>query len=299
MKKAIIFLLSIIVISANAQINTSYLDSIPFSKPKSRIRKYEFNHPVLPWARISSPAEPTKADKGSVGDAAKDIGAFMAVALLGNFFSTATSRETNWMIKGKIVSPNKRLNWNIELYCYGELNEEKVRDEDWEGNKIVTTNVSKRIYWDEGAMGFIIENENTIGQFLVFTRPRWDSLFYNTNKDIFDQPKIQLVSVYEDTRYYDNNYHLNKNIKEYAVVGKFREEEFVLIANGETRNMWFFINNKLVCIFQPDLDELARKKDRIMPYILIDGKVTDNELVDWFRLVLVSKYLSTTIGRQW
>ena len=74
---------------------------------------------------------------------------------------------------------------------------------------------------------------------------------------------------------------LNRNLNEYAVIGKFRDEKFVLIANGVSRNMWFFINDKLVCVFQPDLDDLQiREKDRIMPYILIDGQVTEAELVE-------------------
>ena len=77
------------------------------------------------------------------------------------------------------------------------------------------------------------------------------------------------------------------------MVGNFRDEKFVLIANGVSRNMWFFINDKLVCVFQPDLDDLQiKKKDRIMPYILIDSQVSEAELVDWYRLALVSKYFS-------
>lgn len=259
-------------------------------------RQYEFNHTALPWARISLP-KVKKIDKGSYNtqDALEDIGADIAASLVGGFLNITTGREMNWLIRGEIVCPSKLLNWNIEIYGYGELFKEKERVKDMEGNSSVTTHKYARIYWDEGASGFIIENEKTIGQFLVFTRPRDDSLFYNENKDVFDLPKIQLVSAY--SKHYNED--LNQNITEYAVVGKFREEEFALIANGETRNMWFFINNNLVCVFQPDLDELGiRKKDRIKPYILIDGRVTNNELVDWFRLAMVSKYLSTTIGSE-
>lgn len=297
-KAIIILLLSVIVISVNAQINTSNFDSIPLSIKNSWdiFQQYEFNHAVLPQVRISLP-KARMVDKGSYNtrNAAKDFGADIAANILGGSLNLSTGREMNWLIRGKIVCPNKLLNWDIEIYGYGELVKIKERVQDIEGNKSVTTHKYARIYWDEGASGFLMENEKTIGQFLVFTRPRDDSLFYNANRDVFDLPKTLLVSAYN--KHYNDD--LNQNIPEYAVVGKFREEEFVLIANGETRNMWFFINNKLVCVFQPDLDELGfRKKDRIEPYILIDEKVTEDELVDWYRLALVSKYFSTTIGAE-
>ena len=169
MKKAIIiYLLSVIVISAYAQINTSYLDSIPLSIKNSwsMSRQYEFNHSVLPWARISLP-KPKKIDKGSYNtqNALEDFGADIAASLVGGFLNITTSREMNWLIRGKIVCPNKLLNWNIEIYGYGELFKEKERVKDMEGNKSVTTPQHARIYWDEGASGFIMENEKTIGQF--------------------------------------------------------------------------------------------------------------------------------------
>ena len=292
----LIFVLSVISLASKAQINTSHLDSIPFSKPRVFFRQYEFNHPVLKEVKISLP-KIKKADKGNYSskDAAKDFTADIAASIFGGVFTPTTSRELNWLIEGKIKCNHEWLNWDIELYCSGELHKEKVRVKNDDGSKSVQTIKTIILDWDSGATGFIIENEKSIGKFLVIRQPRWDSLFYKANKDVFDEPKVLLKSANKNKFY---NSLLNNNLPEYAVVGMFRDEKFVLIANGVSRNMWFFINDKLVCVFQPDLDNLSiRKKDRIMPYILVDGQVSDAELVDWFRLALVSKYLSTAIGR--
>jgi hypothetical protein len=294
LKVMLIFLLSVISMSLEAQINTSNLDSIPFTKAKKMSNLYEFKHPALPWARISQ-STTKKVDKGEYKgrDAAKDFGADIAESLFGGFLNTSTSREMNWLIRGQIESEHEWLSWDVEIYCSGELHKEKVKVKDTDGSTSVSTTKTIIIDWESGASGFIMENEKTISQFIVIRRPRYDSLFYKANKDVFDEPKTSLKSVYKNEFY---TTALNLDLNEYAVVGKFRDEKFVLIANGVSRNMWFFINDELVCVFQPDLDELMiRKKDRIMPYILVDSEVSEAELVDWYRLALASKYLSKAI----
>jgi hypothetical protein len=205
--------------------------------------------------------------KYTTKDATKDFGADIVESFLGGFFQTTTSRDMNWLISGQIECEHDWLNWEIEMYCSGELHKEKVREENMDGSKSVNTVKTIVIDWDSGANAFIIENEKTIGQFFVISRPRRDSLFYNANKDVFDEHKYLLKSVYKN-KYYSGKFYtkmLNYNLNEYAVVGKFRDEKFVLIANGVSRNMWFFINDNLVCVFQPDLDDFPiRKNDRII-----------------------------------
>jgi hypothetical protein len=304
LKVMLIFLLSVISMSLKAQINTSNLDSIPFTKSQKTSNLYEFNHPALSWGRIGY-KKPVKVDEGkyTTKDAAKDFGADIVESFFGRFYQTSTSKDMNWLIRGQIECEHEWLNWDIEMYCSGELHKEKVREENMDGSKSVNTVQTAVIDWDSGVIAFITENEKTIGQLLVISRPRSDSLFYNANKDVFDEPKTLLKSTYKN-KFYSRKYYtdaLNRNLNEYAVVGKFRDEKFVLIANGVSRNMWFFIDDELVCVFQPDLDFRLpfpiRKNDRTEPYILVDGQVSDNELVDWYRLALVSKYLSETINK--
>ena len=303
-KVILIFLMSVISLSLKAQINTSHLDSIPFTKSKKTSNLYEFNHPALSWGRIGY-KKPVKVDEGKyTKDAAKDFGAYIAESFFGRFYETTTSRDMNWLIRGQIECEHEWLNWDIEMYCSGELHTEKVREENMDGSKSVNTVQTAVIDWDSVVNVFITENEKTIGQLLVISRPRSDSLFYNANKDVFDEPKTLLKSTYKN-KFYSRKYYtdaLNHNLNEYAVVGKFRNEKFVLIANGVSRNMWFFIDDELVCVFQPVLHDIRlripiKKNDRTTPYILVDGQVTDNELVDWYRLALGSKYLSRTINK--
>ena len=295
-KNMMIVLLTTYSLTITAQINTAHLDSIPFSKPKRMFKIYEFNHTVLTKASYGKQnIKKAENSRYSTKDAAKDFGADVAEAIFGGFFESTTSKEVEWLMLSTIHCNNEWLNWDIEMYCHGELHKEKVKVENNDGSKSVQTIKTILMDWEAGASAFIIENERAIGKFIVINRPRDDSLFYQANKDVFDEPKVILKSAYKNKFYTDA---LNRNLNEYAVVGKFRDENFVLIANGETRNMWFFINGKLMCVFQPDLDDLMiRKKDRIMPYILIDNEVTESQLVDWFRLTLVSRYFSTTIGK--
>lgn len=260
-----------------------------FKPVKSRL-EYKFNDTNINSIRIKTIGPQKKTYTG--GEAARDFFSDLLVSGLG--FSTSSSDDMEWELKGKILCTNDAMNWEVLLFCSGEFEKEKevVKNED--GSKSIETTKHKYVHWEEGATGVILENEVPIGKFGVFPFPRNDSLIYNTYKEAFlDEPEP--IKTSSKNRFYIES--IDEYIPEYAVLGVFRGEQFTLIANGDSRRMWFYSNNKLIWIFKTDVDNLLpiRKKDRVKPTLQVSKQATQEEMYDWYRMALASKYMSTAL----
>ena len=300
MRKIIRFacLLSVFAIPAFPQINVAHLDSIPLSLSSRMSSKLLFEHAQLTWGKPEvASAKKVGENSYRARDAAKDFAANLFVGLFG--IGTTTDREMSWMVQGKLECSDNHLTWETEMYGDGELVKEKVREETSEGSKTVSTYRYARIYWDEGVSGYLIENGKPICEFVVFTRPREDSVFFKANYDVFNQPVYNpnFTDKKGARKKFNHDYYMPVN--EFAVVGKFKGQEFVLVANELSRNMSFFVNDELLAVYYPSLDGLfARKKYRKPPYLLVNKHISQDELADWYRLVLFGDYLNNTVGQE-
>ncbi len=293
LKLWLVVALSVPPVVSWAQINTAYLDSIPFAKPKQTKLFYTFNHPALQSIKI----KPTKRKAGtySPGAAMKDMGADLAASLFGHFTGFTTSREVIWQLESRLVANDKRFNWDIIVLCPGELYKEKEHQHDpATGEDAVVTVAYVEIFWEEGAAGIIKENEQIIGSFKVVVDPAADSSLFETYYDVFQDPPRNLRTKARNSFYQQA---LEVQFREYAVLGKFRGEEFALVSNGVSHSMWFFINDVLACVFYSDLDALpVHKDDRVMPYLLLDPDIPDEKLADWYRLAMFSRFLYAEVN---
>lgn len=286
----IVFLVIGLAGSAYAQTSEEPV-TIGIFKPKKGRLEYRFNNTDLSKVFIKMVGPQKKTYTG--GEMAQDVINDVLVQALGGILSSGSSRDMEWELKGKLVCNNEAMNWEVLLFCEGEFEKEKELIKNDDGSTSVQTTKRKFVHWDKGATGVILENEVPIGGFGLFMNPRADSLIYTTYKEAFiDQPE-QIKTTSKNNYYIES---IDEYIPEYAVLGKFRGEQFTLIANGDSRRMWFYINNKLQWIFKTDVDNLLpiRKKDRFMPSLQIQDSSTDL-LPDWFRMALVSKYLSSAI----
>ena len=277
-------------VAARAQINTAYLDSIPLAKPKQQKLYYTFNHPRLASVKIKS----TKynAGKYTPGAALKDMGADMIADVFGHVTDISTTREVTWELKTRLLCQDKSLSWDIAILCPGRLYKEKELQHDpATGDEVVVTVRYSTFYWQEGAVGIIEEHDRIISNFEIIVDPAEDSLLYDTYYDVFqDPPRTLALKSKSANPYYEKSLHTP--YREYAVVGRFRGEKFALVTNGVSHTMWFFVNDVLACVFYPDLDFMPiLRVDRVNPYLLLDPDIGDDQLADWYRLAMFSRYL--------
>lgn len=266
--------------------------TIGIFKPKKSRLEYRFNNTTLSKVRIKTIGPQKRTYKG--GEMARDLVNDVLVDAFN--FTTSSSQEMDWELHGKLLCNNDSLNWEVMLFAEGLFEKEKERVEENDGSTSVKTTKYKYVHWEEGTTGVIIENESLVAEFGIYFSPRNDSLIYNSYREAFlDQPEP--IKTQSKNKYYIES--IDEYIEEYAVLGRFRGNQFTLIANGDSRRMWFYVNNELQWIFKTDVDNLLpiRKKDRFMPSLQVAGDIPSEKLFDCYRMALVSKYLSTALSK--
>lgn len=295
MKTYIFCLLWIVSLFLPGQLSAQQINdpiTLGIFKPKKSRLEYKFNDTNINSIRIKTVGPQKKTYTG--GEAARDF--FNDILVGGLGFSTSSSDDMEWQLKGELQCTNDTMNWEVLLFCSGEFEKEKEVVENDDGSKSIETTKHKYVHWDEGSTGVILENEVPIGKFGVFMMPRNDSLIYNTYKEAFlDEPES--IKTTSKNRFYIES--IDEYIPEYAVLGVFREKQFTLIANGDSRRMWFYVNNQLIWVFKTDVDNLLpiHKKDRFMPTLHVSKQATKEEMYDWYRMALTSKYISTALSQ--
>jgi len=218
----------------------------------------------------------------------RDLGNGALTVVTGIGFSTTT--EGNWKISGKIQCNDSLSDWEINMFCEGyiEKNRERVRDDD--GSYSVETSETNVFYWEKDASGLIIENQDTIGYFLIITNPAEDStlqalagyMLPGKKAEGSEKHKFRVVVSWKPVPG-----------KDYGIIGKFRNKDFLIVRNGKDRKAWISLDNALVCKFQSDLDYPGlSKKFRIMPYLLINTTIPGQDRRDLFRLAMFSRFLN-------
>lgn len=149
-------------------------------------------------------------------------------------------------------------------------------------------------YWDRNARGTIIEKDDTVGYFLIVMNPREDSLLKTWSDYVFSQSNARLNT---DSKNKSSISFPSSPDFDFGIIGKLREKNFALISNGSAHKTWFFSENELKFIFLPDQDDnpFIKKKDRVIPYLLIDKNIPDPDRNDFFRMAIMSRLLDRSL----
>lgn len=268
-------------------------DSMKISKPKTSKFLYKFNDPVLSSITIKSSSP--KRSKVSSGEVLGSVGRSAAALFSGISFSS--TKEVFWNLKGKLVSNNENLSWEVNLYCPGilEKNKERVKNED--GGYSVETDKVAHLNWHEEATGIILENGDTIAKFIIIMDPRTNPLVSKWNEAPYRQRHARYNPPPQKNRWYMPSFSYLS--VDYAIVGRLRGEGFVLLNNGELWQSWLFDQDRLKMIFDADIDDYPKieKKDRLVPSMKCNLPFTIMEKFDMIRMAMMSRYLSTTLSR--
>jgi hypothetical protein len=149
-------------------------------------------------------------------------------------------------------------------------------------------------YWEKEPVAIIREGNDTIGRFNIIMDPQECPELKPWSDRIYSLPVFPA-----QTRSKNNNYwhQLNWRKIDFAIAGIFRGKNFVMIYNGKVRKSWFFIEKDLACVFRPDIDfDRIKEEDRLTPYILLSNSIPASERPDWYRLALMTSFMSSKIG---
>ncbi len=296
-----IVIISIFSFQLSSQTFIESYDSIAISKQKIFGKSiYKFDNAFINEIHIKTKS--TKRSKYPAGQVLGDIGRGALTVLFGRFMSFEDSDMVTWKFQGKLICNDENYNWDINLFCDGESVKLSESVENNDGTSTLQTYEDKYFDWENEAAGIITEKKDTIAKFFIIMDPQNDSILRQRTNEIFSQT---------DQKYPKNKETISQNFLEnlldvsmstpefnidYGIIGKFRDKNFSIIADGISKKTWFFEEGKFQCVFEDDLDKTSfSENEKIMAYLLLDARISENEKPDWFRLVLFSKYLSKTL----
>jgi len=275
-------------------------DSIPILKPNKSKSLYKFDNSIINEILIKT--KRTKRSKYPASQVFGDMGRGALTMLFGKFMDFEDSDFVTWKFRGKLICNDENYNWDINLFCDGESVKLSESIENDDGSSTLQTYEDKYFNWENEATGIIIEKKDTIGKFFIVMDPQNDSILKQRTNEIFSQAALNYPEKKKtiSQNFLENLLDVSMSTPEfyidYGILGKFRDKNFSIIVDGISRKTWFFEEGKLQCVFEADLDKISfSKNEKMMTYLLLDTRISENGKPDWFRLAIFSKYLSETL----
>jgi hypothetical protein len=289
-KYGLILLTTVIICNPDiwGQVVLSGFDSIPFSRPGTGRIAYQLFDGMNTEIQYSNAK--TELVHYKSNPRWRDAGNGILTALTGFGFTTST--DVNWKISG-IVSCNDSLpDWEINLFCEGNVRKERERVKNDDGSWLVERNVINEFYWDKDASGVLIENNDTIGFFSIVLNPRENEFFKSfpdevfTHRDTTGKKKFRISVSWKPAAGID-----------FGIIGNIRGKNFTQIGNGTERKLWVYVEDRLGGMLQMDINSPGiAKKYRIQPYILVNSDLTDQKRNDLYRLAVAGRVVNLSIG---
>ena len=270
------------------------LDSVEISKPKKSKFLYEFNDPVISSIIIKDKS--MKRSTVSSGEIMGNVGRSALALFAGPSFTFGSSKDVFWNLRAALESNNENLNWEINLYCPGVLEKNKQRVTNDDGSFSVETEKTAYLNWLEESTGIILEHGDTIAKFIIIMDPRtnpllnrWNEVTYRPQASRYKSPNQKIFGM---------NFSTNPNV-DFAIIGRLRGNNFVLLYNGQLWQSWLFDQDRLRMIFDADIDDLpmTTKSDRLTPTMKCAQPYTVPEKYDMMRMAMMSRYLGKTLNR--
>jgi len=291
LKTLLIFIGLIVMFQAEAQIFSHEYDSIPISKPKFFKQLYVFGNSESKEIVLKEKAKRTGKMPGQIW---RNAGGYGLTLLLGG--SLGSSSYVTWEIPAKLVCDNEDFNWEISLFCPGELNKDRERIKNDDGSYSVVKTETGSLFWEDGAMGLIIEKEDTICSFAIVMEPRLDSILMQWTHQVLDQPKYSKAPASATKKIFEP---VNFISPEFGLVGFFRNNNFAFIFNGNTNQSWIFLNDELVSMSKSVFDDSWKKNQNKSPlYVLLSHAIPESQQLDYYRLSVLAVFLNNQISQR-
>ena len=277
-----------------AQVVSTGLDSVFISKPKRNKLLYGFNDPIL--SSIVIKEKSMKRSSVSSSEVLGNVGRGALALFAGPSFTFGSAKDVFWNLRAELESNNENLSWEINLYCPGVLEKNKQRVTNDDGSFSVDTEKTAYLNWHEESTGIILEHGDTIAKFIIIMDPstnpllsQWNEAPYRPQASRYKSPNQKVFGMTFSANFY----------VDFAIIGRLRGNNFVLLYNGQLWQSWFFDPDRLRMIFDADIDDLpmTSKKDRLAPILKCNKPFSDLEKLDMMRMAMLSRYMSKTVNR--
>lgn len=285
-----IFSCLVVAACLQAQPSTQNFDSLAIAKPKQSKTQYQTSDPRFPAIDLKwkKPNRSPHTGGQMAGDASRNL----LTSIFGGRLST--SQSVDWLLATELTTHTDSLNWQVHLFCPGELEKESHRIRNDDGSHSLEKQKTAHLSWEKGTVGLLLEQQDTIGSFAVALLDA-DSPLTEAIRPIFDE---------RDTRPSDP-WAPNFHGAHYQLNGNFRGQELTLWYNGETNKGWIYLGGKLAALFQSDnepygyapavrLGKKYKAPPRLLPYLLYDK---DFPLADALRLGMMSRIVAYSVSR--
>lgn len=278
-------LFSVTMFSAAAQKILPEYDSIPVTKSKLKNKTYLFNNPLL--KEISIVNGKPKAVSENPNKFWKNLAGGTLTMFTG--ISTGTSGESIWVTENQLKTANSEYECEVHFFFAGEYSKTRERIKNDDGSSSIETEKGIYIDWSKQTYGFITEKHDTIGEFTLLTdlysdieSNKWLSKMENESTEVRSSASKFLPA---------------QMLIDFKITGFYKGKYFKIIISGKNYKSLILFDSKPVAIFQdePGYVFLGRK-NRIEKYLLHEKMISDTEIVDLFRLSLLSRLLATIAG---
>jgi len=263
-----------------AQIFSEIKDSIPLdNRGLKGVYKSEFATLKFRNGKSVKTALPVKRQPGS--------NFTEGLLTLTTGIRTSSKQEILLFSQNELIAKEASLTWQIPLFFNGEYVIERDRIENEDGSYSLESSKGYYIDWHRGAIGLIIENTDTIGEFVLVT----DLQFDPEGEEWMAKIRNESTWVSEKLKKYDPN----PQNYDFVIEGMVNGAQFEIYHSGNHYRSLILVEEKPEAVFQSEPDFIILgKKNKLSPYLLVE-KNTGPEIEYFFRLAILSRLISKTL----
>ncbi len=295
-KALLLALLLFICSDVAAQEGAGAFEQLPIQKPRPGRLRYtsELTGFEEVQLKLKDPKRSPNTFSGATGDATRNV---LAGLFGGNI---STSESMTYLLRGELETDKKASDWQVLLFCPGQLEKTSTRVRNNDGSKSVQTERTTTLFWAEGAYGMLLADKDTLARFNVSTQPMRHAELNKQINGLFDRAAQQFRN---DRSLLLREYLTVPRSLHFTATGSFRGKELVLLFDDYERIAWIFLNGALQGVFRADTDDYegmfvaASARNRVQPYLLCPAGADESVRADCLRLALFGRLLFSAINQ--
>ncbi len=268
-----------------AQVPKNY-DSVSIFQKNYKKNNFVFN-PSLVGSLSINQGKPRRATY-SAGEVLGDIGraglTLLAAAIWGEDteISIEDTDEVDWVLSSFVNCKNPAYNWNIQIFTKGIHYKEFNAFESQLGS-----NSQRDVWWDNATTGVVLQQKDTISRFVLFIDPDINLIIEKMDPENSENRKIDIMNDLNNTFHQDSLFLWNIN---YALIGKFRGDDFSVVCSEQAGKFCIFKNGKVQAILEQPKKPVFTATKKSEEWSLLIRREDHNNALDYLRLSMLYYY---------
>jgi hypothetical protein len=293
MKKYPFLILFIFILGIQAQfaqVLKNY-DSVSIFQKKYNKNKFVLNPPLFQSLSITQ-KKPKRATYSS-DEVLEDIGRVGLTILLDGLWGEYTETsigdtdEVDWVLSSFVECKNPAYDWNIQIFTRG-MHFKGFSEDYYERN----SRSEREVWWDDGVTGIVLHQKDTISRFVFFDKPDINLIIEKMDPQNFENHKIDIMNDLNKTFNQGSLFLWNMD---YALIGKFKGDDFSVVCSEQAGKFWIFKNGIAQAILElPKKPVFAETKNSEERNLLI-RRENQKDTLDFVRLSLLYYYFRYNI----